>query len=72
MKIDVKVKKTIAHRLFIWLVYLSVLIHFSMLVSQIIGIYFYWVSELLLYGTKLSMMESVANTVPFLNRWAWL
>ena len=44
-KIDVKVKKTILHRLFIWMVYLSVLIHFLMLVSQIIGVYFYWVWE---------------------------
>lgn len=52
MKIQVKVKKTFLHRLFIWLVYLSVLIHFAMLVSQLIGIYFYWVSELLLLETK--------------------
>lgn len=42
--INVKVKKTWLHRAFISLVWLSVAIHVSMMVAQLIGVYFYWVS----------------------------
>lgn len=59
-KMNLKVKKTLAHQAFYYLAYVSVLIHFGMLVSQLIGVYFFWVSVLL--GMQLEMF--LIPTIP--------
>lgn len=43
--IKIKVKKTWLHRAFIWLVYVTVLVHVAMVVSQLISCYFYWMTS---------------------------